>query len=155
LRQTFAAALAGLALSHTISRAMLAGMVSDKLGFYRTPKLAQAPALIRALADAREEGLFVIAFWLGALLVTFRYDAYQLDLKVWVAVLLVQSIPYLASVLVSLISAMQGLPARLVGAMPAMSGLPEEAEEATTPQMAGGGVGVTAASSRQTGEATG
>jgi hypothetical protein len=87
--------------------------------------------------------------------VTFRYDAYQLDLKVWVAVLLVQSIPYLASVLVSLISAMQGLPARLVGAMPAMSGLPEEAEEATTPQMAGGGVGVTAASSRQTGEATG
>jgi exo-beta-1,3-glucanase (GH17 family)/cellulose synthase/poly-beta-1,6-N-acetylglucosamine synthase-like glycosyltransferase len=155
LRQTFAAALAGLALSHTISRAMLAGMVSDKLGFYRTPKLAQAPALIRALADAREEGLFVIAFWLGALLVTFRYDAYQLDLKVWVAVLLVQSIPYLASVLVSLISAMQGLPASLVGAMPAMSGLPEEAEEATTPQMAGGGVGVTAASSRQTGEATG
>jgi len=125
LRQTFAAALAGLALSHTISRAMLAGMVSGKLGFYRTPKLAQAPALIRAIADAREEGLFVIAFWLGAALVSFRYDAYQLDLKVWVAVLLVQSIPYLASVVVSLISAMQWLPASLVGAMPAMSGLAE------------------------------
>ncbi len=126
LRQSLAAALAGLALSHTISRAMLAGMFSDKLGFYRTPKLAQAPALIRALADAREEGFFVIAFWLGAMLVTLRYDAYQLDLKIWVAVLLVQSIPYFASVLVSLISAMQWLPARLVGVMPAMSGLEEE-----------------------------
>ncbi|MBP6243035.1 MAG: beta-(1-3)-glucosyl transferase, partial [Chromatiaceae bacterium] len=123
LRQSLAAALAGLALSHTISRAMLAGMFSDKLGFYRTPKLAQAPALIRALADAREEGFFVVAFWLGALLVTLRYDAYQLDLKIWVAVLLVQSIPYVASVLVSLISAMQWLPASLVGVMPAMSGL--------------------------------
>ena len=126
LRQSLAAALAGLALSHTISRAMLAGMFSDKLGFYRTPKLAQAPALIRALADAREEGFFVIAFWLGAMLVTLRYDAYQLDLKIWVAVLLVQSIPYFASVLVSLISAMQRLPASLVGVMPAMSGLEEE-----------------------------
>ena len=126
LRQSLAAALAGLALSHTISRAMLAGMFSDKLGFYRTPKLAQAPALIRALADAREEGFFVIAFWLGAMLVTLRYDAYQLDLKIWVAVLLVQSIPYFASVLVSLISAMQWLPASLVGVMPAMSGLEEE-----------------------------
>jgi exo-beta-1,3-glucanase (GH17 family)/cellulose synthase/poly-beta-1,6-N-acetylglucosamine synthase-like glycosyltransferase len=126
LRQSLAAAIAGLALSHTISRAMLAGMFSDKLGFYRTPKLAQAPALIRALADAREEGFFVIAFWLGAMLVTLRYDAYQLDLKIWVAVLLVQSIPYFASVLVSLISAMQWLPASLVGVMPAMSGLEED-----------------------------
>ncbi|MGB8146277.1 MAG: hypothetical protein WCF05_14075, partial [Chromatiaceae bacterium] len=124
--QSLAAAIAGLALSHTISRAMIAGMFSDKLGFYRTPKLAQAPALIRALADAREEGFFVIAFWLGAMLVTLRYDAYQLDLKIWVAVLLVQSIPYFASVLVSLISAMQWLPASLVGVMPAMSGLEEE-----------------------------
>ncbi len=126
LRQSLAAALAGLALSHTISRAMIAGMFSDKLGFYRTPKLAQAPALIRALADAREEGFFVIAFWLGALLVTLRYDAYQLDLKIWVAVLLVQSIPYFASVVVSMISAMQWLPASLVGVMPAMSGLEED-----------------------------
>ena len=126
LRQSLAAALAGLALSHTISRAMIAGMFSDKLGFYRTPKLAQAPALIRALADAREEGFFVIAFWLGAMLVTLRYDAYQLDLKIWIAVLLVQSIPYFSSVLVSLISAMQWLPASLVGVMPAMSGLEEE-----------------------------
>ncbi|NCA90132.1 MAG: glycosyltransferase [Gammaproteobacteria bacterium] len=154
LRQTFAAALAGLALSHTISRAMLAGMVSDKLGFYRTPKLAQAPALIRALADAREEGLFVIAFWLGALLVTFRYDAYQLDLKIWVAVLLVQSIPYVASVVVSLISAMQWLPASLVGAMPAMCGLPEEEGELSR-GVAGRITETTVPTRRGTGGATG
>ncbi len=131
MRQSLAAGLAGLALSHTISRAILAGMVSDKLGFYRTPKLAQAPAFIRALADAREEGLFLIAFWLGAVLVMMREDSYMLDVRVWMAVLVVQSIPYLASVLVSLISAWQRLPASLVGVMPAMSGVDMEVAPST------------------------
>jgi hypothetical protein len=131
MRQSLAAGLAGLALSHTISRAILAGMVSDKLGFYRTPKLAQAPAFIRALADAREEGLFLIAFWLGAVLVMMREDSYMLDVRVWMAVLVVQSIPYLASVLVSLISAWHRLPASLVGVMPAMSGVDMEVAPST------------------------
>jgi exo-beta-1,3-glucanase (GH17 family)/cellulose synthase/poly-beta-1,6-N-acetylglucosamine synthase-like glycosyltransferase len=123
LRQSLAAGLAGLALSHTIARAMLAGLFSSGgLAFFRTPKLAQAPAFVKALADAREEGLFVVAFWLAAALMFTRYDAYMLDLQVWVAVLIVQSIPYLAAVIVSLISAAQTLPARLVGPMPAMTG---------------------------------
>ena len=121
LRQSFAAGLAGLALSHTIARAMFGGLFSGKLGFYRTPKLAQAPAFIKALADAREEALFVIAFWLAAGLMMLRYDSYMLDLRVWVAVLLVQSIPYFAAVVVSLISAAQSLPAQLVGPMQDMT----------------------------------
>jgi exo-beta-1,3-glucanase (GH17 family)/cellulose synthase/poly-beta-1,6-N-acetylglucosamine synthase-like glycosyltransferase len=57
LRQSLAAGLAGLALSHTIARAMFGGLVTGKLGFFRTPKMAEAPAVIRALADAREEAL--------------------------------------------------------------------------------------------------
>jgi exo-beta-1,3-glucanase (GH17 family)/cellulose synthase/poly-beta-1,6-N-acetylglucosamine synthase-like glycosyltransferase len=121
-RQSIAAGVAGLALSHTIARAMFGGFVSGNLGFFRTPKLAQAPAFVRALADAREEGLFVIAFWLAAGLIMLREDAFMLDVRVWVAVLIVQSIPYLAAVVVSLISASQRLPARLVGPMPAMTG---------------------------------
>jgi ABC-type uncharacterized transport system permease subunit len=120
LRQSLAAGLAGLALSHTIARAMFAGLITGKLGFFRTPKLAQAPALIRALADAREEALFAIAFWLGAVLVLQREDGYMLDVRIWAAVLVVQSIPYFAAVLVSLISARPDLPASLVGIMPEM-----------------------------------
>jgi exo-beta-1,3-glucanase (GH17 family)/cellulose synthase/poly-beta-1,6-N-acetylglucosamine synthase-like glycosyltransferase len=122
LRQSIAAGLAGLALSHTIARAMFGGLFSGGLAFFRTPKLAQAPAFVQALADAREEGLFVIAFWLAAALMFTRYDAYMLDLRVWVAVLIVQSIPYLAAVIVSVISAAHDLPARLVGPMPEMTG---------------------------------
>ncbi len=133
LRQSFAAGIAGLALSHTIARAMFGGLFSGGLGFFRTPKLAQAPAFIRALADAREEGLFVVAFWLAAALMLLRYDAYMLDLRIWVAVLIVQSIPYLAAVVVSLISAAPRLPARLVGPMPDMT-VVDQHEKASKPK---------------------
>jgi exo-beta-1,3-glucanase (GH17 family)/cellulose synthase/poly-beta-1,6-N-acetylglucosamine synthase-like glycosyltransferase len=120
LRQNLAAGLAGLALSHTIGRAVLKGLFTGGLPFFRTPKLANAPALIRALGDAREEVLFLIAFWLAAYTVTGRNDADMLDLQMWVLVLLVQSIPYLAAVLVSLTSALTRLPASLVGPMDEM-----------------------------------
>jgi len=117
LRQSLAAGIAGLALSHTIARAIWTGFATRKLGFFRTPKLAAAPAVIRALADAREELLFLIALWLAAALVLMRDDAYMLDVRMWATVLLVQSIPYLATVLVSLTSALPSLPASLVGTM--------------------------------------
>jgi exo-beta-1,3-glucanase (GH17 family)/cellulose synthase/poly-beta-1,6-N-acetylglucosamine synthase-like glycosyltransferase len=120
LRQSLAAGLAGLALSHTISMAIWSGLFTGKLGFYRTPKLAKAPALIRALMDAREEALLGTAFLLGAILVMLREDAAQLDLRIWTAVLLVQSIPYWSAVIVSLISARPDLPASLVGPMAEM-----------------------------------
>ncbi len=132
LRQSIAAGLAGLALSHTISRAMFGGLFSGGLGFFRTPKMAKAPAFIRALADVREEGLFVIAFWLAAVAMLFRYDAYMLDLRVWVAVLLVQSIPHLAAILVSLISAASRLPASLVGPMAEMTEPPPQKDPRDT-----------------------
>jgi hypothetical protein len=119
-RQSLAAGLAGLALSHTIARAMYAGMFTGNLGFFRTPKLAQAPALIRALLDAREEALLALAFLLAAGLVMLREDAYMLDVQVWTWVLLVQAIPYLASVLISLVSARPDLPASIVGPMSEM-----------------------------------
>lgn len=115
MRQNLAAGIAGLALSHTVARAFWTGLATRTLGFFRTPKLAGAPALIRALADVREELLFLIALCLAAAAVLMRDDAYMLDVQVWVAVLLVQSMPYLATVLVSSISAWQGLPANLVG----------------------------------------
>jgi exo-beta-1,3-glucanase (GH17 family)/cellulose synthase/poly-beta-1,6-N-acetylglucosamine synthase-like glycosyltransferase len=119
-RQSIAAGIAGLGLSHTIARATYAGLLSGKLGFFRTPKLANAPALLRALADAREESLLLAAFTLGAVGVLLRSDAYMLDVRVWAAVLIVQAVPYAASLLIALISALPGLPADLVGPLEAM-----------------------------------
>ena len=136
-RQSLAAGLAGLALSHTIARATWAALVSGRLGFVRTPKLASAPALIRALGDAREEALLLCAFWLAAFAVLQRPDAYMFDVRVWCAVLLVQSLPYLASVLVSLISALPRLPVRLVGPLAEMRGIAATDERRGRPQPPG------------------
>jgi hypothetical protein len=117
LRQSIAAGVAGLSLSHVIARAMLAGFFTRKIGFFRTPKRASSNALLRALLGAREELLFLVALLLAAVMVLSRDDGDLLDVQFWALVLCLQSVNYMAAVLVSLISGMPWLPAKLVGTM--------------------------------------
>jgi exo-beta-1,3-glucanase (GH17 family)/cellulose synthase/poly-beta-1,6-N-acetylglucosamine synthase-like glycosyltransferase len=121
LRQSLAAGLAGLALSHTIARAMLTAFVNNKIGFFRTPKNAEVHGLWRALLDAREELLFMTAMLLAAMAVLLREDSDMLDVRVWALMLLVQAVPYAAAGVVSLISAAPRLPGWLVGGMARLS----------------------------------
>ncbi len=122
-RQSFCAGLAGLALSHTIARAMVTGFITRKIGFFRTPKKAQANAILKALSDAREELLFAAVLGLAIFgILTLRTDALWVDVWVWCAMLGIQMIPYLAAVLVSLISGLPKLPAKLVGVMAPLRG---------------------------------
>ncbi|MFA6283606.1 MAG: beta-(1-3)-glucosyl transferase, partial [Desulfurivibrionaceae bacterium] len=102
--QTLASALAGLSLSHTISRAILLGFFTKDIPFFRTPKRAKSHALFQALQSAREEGLIMIALWLAAFCVVVAQGSETADLLVWIMVLLVQSIPYLAAVIMSMVS---------------------------------------------------
>ncbi|OKY75065.1 MAG: beta-(1-3)-glucosyl transferase [Desulfobulbaceae bacterium DB1] len=102
--QTIASAIAGLSLSHTISQAILIGFVTKSKPFFRTPKQAKAHALLQALSTAREEGFIMLALWLSAFTVALRQGTETADLLIWVLMLLVQSIPYLASVIMSLVS---------------------------------------------------
>lgn len=124
LRQSLAAGIAGLALSHVIARAMLAGVVTRNIGFFRTPKRVQSSALMRALLDVREELLLLLAFLLAAAILLLRHDGDMLDVRMWSMVLAVQSITYMAAVVVSLISGMSWLPAKLVGTMDDMNHAP-------------------------------
>ena len=117
LRQSLAAGLAGLALSHVIARAMLTGFVTRGIGFFRTPKRAGAHGIVQALLDAREELLFLAAMLLAAFAVLLREDGEMLDVRVWSLMLLMQSIPYAAAGLLSLIGAAPRLPGWLVGPM--------------------------------------
>jgi exo-beta-1,3-glucanase (GH17 family)/cellulose synthase/poly-beta-1,6-N-acetylglucosamine synthase-like glycosyltransferase len=114
ISQTVASALAGLSLSHTISMAILQGIFTRSKPFFRTPKMEQAHALRRALLSAREEGLIMLALWLSAYGVTVKQGMGASDLMVWIIVLLILSIPYLAAVLVSLISGFSWLPSSLI-----------------------------------------
>jgi exo-beta-1,3-glucanase (GH17 family)/cellulose synthase/poly-beta-1,6-N-acetylglucosamine synthase-like glycosyltransferase len=126
LRQTFAAALAGLALSHTIGLAVVKGMFTHNEPFSRTPKVPRPHALTERIAGAGQEICVLVAMLAAVYLLTHQIavtprlllgipaDLEGPDVSMWVAVLLIQSVPYAAALIVSLISA-SSLPARLLG----------------------------------------
>ena len=113
--QTIAAAIAGLGLSHTVGSAMLSGFFNKDRPFFRTPKRTTRHAWLQSLAAAREEAVLMCGLWVAAFAVSsipqMDGDKPGLvgspDLTVWVTVLLVQSIPYAAAVVVSLVSSLQ------------------------------------------------
>lgn len=104
--QTVAAAIAGLALSHTIAKAVLAGFMTREKPFFRTPKMADKSALVNSLAISSEEILLIAALFLAALAIGLLQKMDTLDIRLWVIVLAVQSLPYGATLLVALISAL-------------------------------------------------
>ncbi len=112
--QTISAVLVGLALSHTIAIATVQGLFTKNKPFMRTPKHEQSAALLRALDACREETLFAIAMWLAAAAIIYTIGTDTTDLLLWVIVLLVQALPYLAALLTSVISAYPGLSSKWV-----------------------------------------
>ena len=114
VRQTIAAAVAGLALAHTIGLATIKGMLTRSEPFFRTPKNASRQALWQAFGAAREETLMLVALVLAAFGVSQIPVTSGPDLTTWMVVLLIQAVPYACSLLVSLASAL-ALPAWLVG----------------------------------------
>lgn len=113
-RQTIAAGMAGLALGHTISKAIMDGFFTTDKPFFRTPKRAHSQAWLKAISDSREEALLMLALWLAAAAL-MQQNVDSPDLLVWIVLLLVQSLPYLSAVIVALVSAMPQLPAGLIG----------------------------------------
>jgi hypothetical protein len=113
--QTMASALAGLSLTHTIAKAVLYGLVTRNLPFFRTPKQSGRGSFWYALQAAREETLMATALLLAANIVARVQSDESPDLLVWELVLIIQSIPYLASILLSFIAAFPRLPARFLG----------------------------------------
>ena len=114
LRETVAAALSGLALSHTIAKAMWAGVFTGGRPFVRTPKLEKSVALVKALGAASEEVLIMLALWLSAAVIYFTLPMDTLDILLWVLVLLVQSLPYFSALILSIISALPKLNAKWI-----------------------------------------
>jgi hypothetical protein len=104
------AAVAGLALSHSIGKAVWKGLFTNRLPFLRTPKMKDAPALVQGLVMAREEFVILVLTWAALLGVGIGHHWATLETRLWCVVLLTQSLPYLASVGVSILAAM---PARV------------------------------------------
>lgn len=114
IRQTLAAAIAGLALAHTIGVAIVKGTLTRNEPFFRTPKHAKTQGIGLAFAAAREETLMMIALWLAAWGVANSPQMASPDRLAWVIVMVIQSLPYLSTLLTSIASAFP-LPARMIG----------------------------------------
>lgn len=116
LTTALAAAVAGLALSHTIAKAVLYGLfIGRKMPFLRTPKQADSAALVRALLDAREEVFIALTLLSLAVVIMVQVGLASQETQLWVLVLVVQSIPYLAAIALSVMSALPGVSANWVG----------------------------------------
>lgn len=106
LRDALFAALAGLSLSHTIAKAVLYGFVTRSIPFFRTPKMRSSHGLLVALAEAREEVFIMLLLWGAAAGIVLVQGVPSPDLMFWVVMLLVQSLPYLAALIMALLSSL-------------------------------------------------
>ncbi len=111
LRHTISAAVAGLALSHSIAVAIMHGLITQSTPFFRTPKLKSPSRLRKAIVDARYEILFVVGLWGSAIGVTFAQPEGGIDLQLWQLLLVIQSLPYCAAIFMAFISGLPTLPA--------------------------------------------
>ena len=102
--ESLGAALSGLALTHTVARGTIQGLFTSGKPFMRTPKYEKKGALFLGLVTIRQE-LFLL-FLLSISIIAFacidHFD--NLSGRLWIAVLSVQAVPYLAALVTLLIS---------------------------------------------------
>jgi exo-beta-1,3-glucanase (GH17 family)/glycosyltransferase involved in cell wall biosynthesis len=104
LLQTLGATIAGLSLTHTVAVATLQGLVTSGRPFLRTPKLEKERPFLAGLSTIRQELCFLILLWVSAYFMVTLEHFDNLTGRLWTAVLLVQSVPYAASLLILLVN---------------------------------------------------
>lgn len=102
--QTLGAALAGLALTHTVAKAVLIGAISSGRPFVRTPKCEAHRPFLSGIRMVFEELVFLLLLWGAAASIYLKEDFNNASGHLWITVLLIQSVPYAASVLTSFIN---------------------------------------------------
>ena len=102
--ESLGAALSGLALTHTVARGTIQGLFTSGKPFMRTPKYEKRGALFLGLVTIRQELflLFLLSISIGAMAYVDHFD--NLSGRLWIAVLSVQAVPYLAALVTLLIS---------------------------------------------------
>ncbi|WP_075768585.1 glycosyltransferase [Aerophototrophica crusticola] len=100
------AAIAGMALTHTVGRAVWQGLFTKGRPFVRTPKLENQPALVQGFLNAREEVVLMLGLWVTAFLVAWIEGGENRDAYIWSTMLVVQSLPYIAALAVATMNAL-------------------------------------------------
>ncbi|MBI2239304.1 MAG: glycosyltransferase [Magnetospirillum gryphiswaldense] len=126
-KQRLLSAVAGMGLTYAIAWAMWQGIFTKHTPFMRTPKMAEKVGLKDAVKMTLEETSLMLAHWLAAIAVLIPgHNYYDPEIRLWSVVLVVQSMPFLAALVASIIST---LPSRPLPEEKAPSGpTPEPAE---------------------------
>jgi cellulose synthase/poly-beta-1,6-N-acetylglucosamine synthase-like glycosyltransferase/exo-beta-1,3-glucanase (GH17 family) len=102
--QALGAALAGLSLTHTVARGTLQGLFTSGKPFMRTPKYEAQGPLIAGLLVIWQELLLLTLLVAGIVAMRLEPQFQNTSGRLWIAVLAVQAVPYLATFLTILIS---------------------------------------------------
>jgi len=104
-KDRFGAALAGMALTHAVGRAVWQGLFTSGKPFIRTPKCDDKPAAIQGLLMAREEIGLLLLLLVCAIGVLIKFETSNQNALLWSGMLLVQTLPYWAALVTSMINA--------------------------------------------------
>jgi exo-beta-1,3-glucanase (GH17 family)/cellulose synthase/poly-beta-1,6-N-acetylglucosamine synthase-like glycosyltransferase len=102
--QSLGASLSGLSLTHTVAKGTIQGLFTSGKPFMRTPKFEQHGALFVSLFTIRQELLLLtlLSVAIGMMASLEHFDNFSG--RLWIAILSVQAVPYVAALLTALIS---------------------------------------------------
>ena len=101
----FQASIAGLALSHTVGKAVWAGLFTSSMPFLRTPKCEDAAPIRQVLMLASEELLLLVLIGIAVFATAYTRGFGDPAAIVWMLTLCVQAIPFVATLIMAFISA--------------------------------------------------
>ena len=99
------ASIAGLALTHTVGKAMWAGLLTSGAPFLRTPKCADSARFSQVLRVVWQETTLLALLLLAMFSMLFDRGLQDPAVTLWMVMLGVQSLPYAATFLTASISA--------------------------------------------------
>lgn len=102
--QSLGAFLAGLALTHTVAKGTIQGLFTSGKPFMRTPKYEKRGLLFQGLMTIRQEVSILLLLLIAIIAMGSVAHFDNLAGKLWMVILSVQAIPYLATLITLLIS---------------------------------------------------
>jgi cellulose synthase/poly-beta-1,6-N-acetylglucosamine synthase-like glycosyltransferase/exo-beta-1,3-glucanase (GH17 family) len=103
------AAIAGMALTHTVGRAIWQGVFTSGRPFVRTPKCADQPAVMQGFIMARDEIVWLVLLVSVAVGVLWHFTPQDETALIWSAAVFVQALPFAAALITSMCNALPKL----------------------------------------------
>lgn len=107
-KDTLGAALASMALSHSIALGIFKGLWAKKGEFVRTAKRRRLRKRPSPWLVVREESLIFLALMLSIVAMVRAWGLDAIETQLWVTILAAQSLPYLSAMVLAMVAARAG-----------------------------------------------